>query len=122
MAILIEANKSYSFAGSSDELINNSKDFLMTNGFTISGETSITNGYSIHAKRGSETILRILGALFTTNKQLPIKINLKILNDKEVVVLISSNISGIGSSFGLKNKYNNCFNEIFDSYLKIVGI
>ena len=114
-----EQNKQFSFTMGIEDFINASKDFLFANSFKISGETNISNGYSIHAQKGSETALRLLGALLTTKKQLPIKINIKIMNDNTVDFFITSDIVGIGSSFGLKNKFNNCFNEILNLYQNV---
>ena len=115
-----ELNKQFSFRMGKEELINESKDFLFANSFKISGETNISNGYSIHAQRGSETALRLLGAAFTSKTQLPIKINIKIINDNKVDFNVTSDIEGVGSSFGLENKFNNCFNEIFNLYQKAI--
>ena len=114
-----ELNKQYSYSMEKEELITKSKDFLFGNSFKIVGETNLSNGHSIHAQRGSETALRLLGALLTTKKQLPIKINIKIMNDNTVDFFITSDIVGIGSSFGLKNKFNNCFNEILNLYQNV---
>lgn len=97
-------------------LINKTRDFLFRYSFRITGETEIPNGYSIHIQRGSETALRLLGALFTSSKQLPIKGNIMVMNDRSVDFIISSNIIGIGSSFGLESKFANCFKDIINKY------
>ncbi len=115
-----ELNKQFSFTMETEELIKKTKDFLFANSFKISGETNISNGYSIHAQRGSETALRLLGSLLTTKKQLPIKINIKIMNDKKVDFLMTSDIVGVGSSFGLEKKFHKCFNEVYNLYEKVI--
>ena len=116
-----EQNKQFSFTMGIEDFINASKDFLFANSFKISGETNISNGYSIHAQKGSETALRLLGALLTTKKQLPIKINIKIMNDKKVDFFVTSDIVGVGSSFGLEKKFTNYFSEIFNLYQKVIS-
>ena len=116
-----ELNKQYSYSMEKEELITKSKDFLFGNSFKIVGETNLSNGHSIHAQRGSETALRLLGALLTTKKQLPIKINIKIMNDKKVDFFVTSDIVGVGSSFGLEKKFTNYFSEIFNLYQKVIS-
>ena len=116
-----EQNKQFSYSMEKEELITKSKDFLFGNSFKIVGETNLSNGHSIHAQRGSETALRLLGALLTTKKQLPIKINIKIMNDKKVDFFVTSDIVGVGSSFGLEKKFTNYFSEIFNLYQKVIS-
>ena len=111
-----ESNHNFEVQIDKDLLINKTRDFLFRNSFRITGETEIPNGHSLHIQRGSETALRLLGALFTTSKQLPIKGNIRLMNNRSVEFIISSDIVGIGSSFGLENKFTNCFKDIINNY------
>ena len=114
----IESQRQFNFSCHADEMCNITKDFLLANGFVVTGDTKLSNGISIHAKRGSETQLRLLGSLLTTPKQLPIKVNIKINNDNRIDVFFSSDFDGIGSSFGLVNRFNKLYNELCSSYEK----
>ena len=46
--------------------------------------------------------------------------NIKIMNDKKVDFLMTSDIVGVGSSFGLEKKFHKCFNEVYNLYEKVI--
>src|SRR3989344_3476662 len=115
----IEFNEKYNFSGDYKNVIDNVRDNLMRMNFKIAGETKISEGYSFHAKRGSQVKLRLLGGALISRNSLPIKLNLKIMKDKSVFLEVSSDV-GFGSSFGMKDRLKLTMMEVGESVRDIL--
>ncbi len=106
----------FSFNNELEEVLNNSNLFFKINRFENVNVLKHSNGISLNAKRGSMLALRILGGLLISRNQLPVKISINILNEKSIELLVESNFTGIGSSFGLENKFNKYFEDLIRVY------
>ena len=99
-------------------VIHFTKDFLLQNEITIKGETEIPDGYSYHAVKGSEAWFRFLGGWLVPQRQIPIKLKIKIFKDKTVNINIESDMTKIGSSIGMEKIFTKYFDQIYNLYRK----